>query len=227
MKRVTPRPRQASTASAPSDSQQGFPFAAKEASTPLATAVQQEIFSATESLLQTKSLGDLTVADILTAADVSRTTFYRYFTSKHMVVSAMLTASQAELLDVMRPWSTRGDRPAEEALWEAMEAVAKVWGRHRPMLRAISESWHSEPEIGRQWVAVMDHFVNNISRQIDRERKAGMAPEGVDSRQLARHLAWGGERMLYLAGFGICGPEFEDEVVEPMVAIWVGAIYKR
>ncbi len=52
--------------------------------------VESGIFAATESLLQHTPLGDLAVADILREADVSRTTFYKYFTSKAMVVSAML-----------------------------------------------------------------------------------------------------------------------------------------
>ncbi|HEX7823409.1 MAG TPA: TetR/AcrR family transcriptional regulator [Mycobacterium sp.] len=188
--------------------------------------VELGIFSATEALLQRKSIRDLTVADILAEADVSRTTFYKYFTSKAMVVSAMLQSCQAELIDVMRPWSTRGERPVEEALREAMDSVAKVWARHRPVLRAGSESWHSEPEVGQQWVAMMDYFTEDISRQISRERKAGVAPAGEDSKQIARLLAWGGERLFYLAGFGLCGPGSESDVVDSLVAAWVGVIYK-
>jgi AcrR family transcriptional regulator len=184
------------------------------------------IFSATEGLLQHTPLGDLAVADILLEADVSRTSFYKYFTSKAMVVSAMLRTCQAELRDVMGPWSGRGGRPADQALREALDAVAKVWGRHRPVLRAGSESWHAEPEIGPQWIAMMDYFTESIGRQITRERKAGVAPDGVDSLQIARHLAWGGERLLYLAGFGMYGDGYESEVVDAMVAIWLGAIYK-
>jgi TetR/AcrR family transcriptional regulator, ethionamide resistance regulator len=226
MKRVPPRPRQASATSATPGDPRSYPFAVKAESARPTSNVELGVFSATESLLQHTPLGDLAVADILTEADVSRTTFYKYFTSKAMVVSAMLLACQAELRDVMRPWSTRGARPADEALREAMDAVAKVWGRHRPVLRAGSESWHSEPEIGQRWVAMMDYFIEDISRQITRERKAGLAPPGVDSLQIARHLAWGGERLLYLAGFGIYGKRYEGDVVDAMVAIWLGAIYK-
>lgn len=226
MKRVPPRPRQAPATKRVSTAQRAYPFAAKADAPRPPSTVEAGIFAATEALLQRKPIGDLTVADILAEADVSRTTFYKYFTSKAMVVSAMLRACQAEMLDVMRPWATRGERPAEEALREAMDAVAKVWQRHRLVLRAASESWHAEPEIGQQWVAMMDYFVEDISRQITHERKAGVAPPGEDSKQVARLLAWGGERLFYLAGFGLCGPGHESAAVDAMVAVWMGAIYK-
>lgn len=224
MKRVPPRPRQVPAAAR--GRRRSYPFDSGATDPQSVSAVELGIFTATETLLQGKSIGELTVADILAEADVSRTTFYKYFTSKAMVVSAMLRNCQAELKGVMRPWSTRGSRPADEALREAMSAVAKVWGRHRPVLRAASESWHAEPEIGEQWMAMMDNFVEEISRRITRERKAGAAPAGEDSRQIALHLAWGGERLMYLAGFGLCGPGEEDAAVDAMVAVWLGAIYK-
>lgn len=207
-----------------------LPFAPKIEDGAVATTpsgAQRDIFAATERLLQVSPVGDLTVAQILVEAGVSRTTFYKYFTSKHMVVSSMLRAVQAELIDVMKPWSTRGAQSPADALRQAMRAVAQVWGGNRPVLRACSECWHSEPEIGSQWVAMLDRFVIDIARQIDCERRRGAAPAGIDSLGLARQLAWGGERMMYLAGFGICGPGLENDVIEPLVAVWTGAIYRN
>ena len=191
MARARQRSRTA-TASADAHAEQPFPFAAKAAAgSP--SAIEQSIFDATEELLQSTSLEDLTVAQILERADISRTTFYRYFNSKHQVVSAMLQALQAELVDVMQPWFARADRSPEKALRAAIKAVAKVWARHRPVLRACSEHWHSDPEIGERWVAMMDRFTHDISRQIDRERKAGEAPKG-DRQPQARAAPHLGKR---------------------------------
>jgi len=202
------------------------PFWASTTPSRQVSNVELGVFAATEALLQRMAIGELTVADILTEAKISRTTFYKYFTSKGMVVSAMLRACRVELLDVSRPWTKRGKRPPEDALHETISSVAKVWARHRPVLRASSESWHSESEIGQEWVAMMDDFVDDITRQINRERKSGVAPAGADSKQIAIHLAWGGERLFYLAGFGLCGPGLESDVVDTMVAVWLAAIYK-
>jgi AcrR family transcriptional regulator len=201
-----------------------LPFAGK-AETEAPSPVEQEIFDAMEELLTTTSLDDLAVAQILEKADVSRTTFYRYFTSKHQVVSALLAALQLELVDVMQPWYTRPEESPKQALTESITAVAQLWQRHRPVLRACSENWHSDPEIGEKWVAMMDRFASGTSRQIEYERRRGLAPKGVSSRKLALHLTWSSERQLYLAGFGMYGPKLEMDAVETIVAMWLGSIY--
>jgi AcrR family transcriptional regulator len=219
------RPRHA-TAIPDAGREHGLPYAAKVGTTG-PSAIEQNIFTATEHLLATTSLDDLTVAHILDRAGISRTTFYRYFTSKHHVVSDLLTALQAELIDVMQPWYTRAASPPEQALTESISAVAAVWERRRPVLRACSENWHSDREIGERWVAMMDGFAEGTSRQIDHERRVGSAPKGVNSWKLAVHLTWSSERQLYLAGFGMYGRRMERDAVDVIVATWLGSIYRE
>ena len=201
-----------------------LPFERADAA-PGRSLAEQAVFTATEQLLRSTSIGELSVAQVLKQADVSRTTFYRYFTSKHAVVSAMLEALQSELVDVMRPWTRRGDREPQAALTDALRAVAGVWADHRPILRASTENWHAEPEVGKPWVAMMDRFTADVAGQVRRERDAGAAPAGVDATDLARTLVWSSERMLYLAGFGMTGDGDEQGVVEALVAMWLGTIY--
>jgi hypothetical protein len=138
----------------------------------------------------------------------------------------MLQSLQAELVDIMRPWFAHQESTPTSALREAITAVAELWERHRPILGASGENWHAEPEIGRPWTAMMDRFVHDMADEIDDERQPGIAPAGVDSTALARTLVWSSERMLYLAGFGLCGHHHELDVVEPLVATWAGVIYQ-
>jgi AcrR family transcriptional regulator len=191
----------------------------------LPSPTETAIFAATEELLAENSIADLPVALILERAGVSRTTFYRYYASKSQIVSALLTRVQAELVDVMQPWFNRGDRAPQDALDEAMRSVAEVWRAHRPVMRASTESWHSDREIGERWMAMMDRFTDDIARQIERERRRGSAPRGVDSRRLAQLLTWSSERMLYLGGFGLTGPGDELGTVETLVSMWMKTIY--
>jgi AcrR family transcriptional regulator len=213
------------TADTPSTRGGVFPFSGKTQPR-VRSAAEEGIFAATEELLDTRSFADLTVADILQRSEVSRTTFYRYFTSKEMVVAAILESVHSGSVDLMMPWSARGEHPPDEALREALGATAERWAQHRPLMRACSESWHAGPEIGEPYVAMLEKYVADISAQIDRERKTGAAPQGVDSHSLALYLAWGSERMFYLAGFGVFGPGLEQDAVETILAVWMGAIYK-
>ena len=50
-------------------------------------ALRENILAATERLLAERSFADLAVSEILTAAGVSRGSFYFYFDSKHDVLA--------------------------------------------------------------------------------------------------------------------------------------------
>lgn len=202
-----------------------FPFAVARRQAAGTPPASEAIFAATRELLRDASFTDLTVADILRRASISRTTFYRNFTSKHAVVSGLLGLVEAEFLDVMRPWFRRDAEVPEVALRASLAAVAATWGEHRPTMRASSEHWHGDPEIGAKWTAMMRRFSADIAKQIERERRSGAAPAGIPAEVLADHLVWGSERLYYLGGFGLFGPKLEHDAVEGILATWLGTIY--
>ena len=67
------------------------------------------------------------------------------------------------------------------------------------------EHWSTNEEIGRQWIAGVELFTTAAAEQIERHRKAGLAPGGPDARRLAAALVWGTQHCLYAAGLGVDG----------------------
>lgn len=61
--------------------------------------VKQMIAVSMENLLQTTKLEDITVGDILNKADISRTTFYRYFEDKYALVNWIYSQYLEELTE--------------------------------------------------------------------------------------------------------------------------------
>lgn len=185
------------------------------------------IFAATEELLADIPMQDLSVAQIIERAGVSRATFYFYFSSKYAVVTGLLARVMDEIYDVMQPFVQReGDTVAVEPLRESLEAAARVWSAHRASLRAVMEHWHAVPELRTLWLDVVDRFAGALALVIDREREAGLASDGVDSRQLADALIWATERCFHVAGLGVDAElPSEEAIVEPLLAMWIGTIY--
>ena len=65
-----------------------------------------------------------------------------------------------------------------------------------------------------------------LAAAIDRDRAAGLAVKGPSSHQLAAMLLWSSDRCLYVASLGIDDDlPGERETVEPLMAIWMGAVY--
>jgi AcrR family transcriptional regulator len=192
-----------------------------------ATEAETAIFAATEMLLAEVPLHDLTVAEIISEAQISRATFYFYFSSKQAVVIGLLSRVMDDIYDVVQPFLRRQDEvPVEEALRESLERSVAVWTSHRALLMTVVETWHGVPELQELWLSVVRRFAEGVADEIDRERAAGTAPAGVDSRQLANMLIWSTERCLYVAGLGVGGDVTnEHDVVEPLLALWLGAIF--
>ena len=185
------------------------------------------IFRATERLLADVPLHELSVAQIIGAAGISRATFYFYFSSKFAVLSGLLARVTDEIFEVVQPFVQRDDAVApEEALADSLEAAVVLWQNHRPALRAIHEHWNTTAELRSLWISVVERFTEAVAAEIDRERKTGLAPVGPDSRQVAAALLWGTEQCLYIAGLGVDkNLPSETETLAPLTAMWVGTLY--
>jgi AcrR family transcriptional regulator len=69
-----------------------------------APQLRESILTATADLLATTAFGDLSVQDILTAAGISRGSFYFYFDSKHDVLAELVRRAVAGGHAAAEPW---------------------------------------------------------------------------------------------------------------------------
>lgn len=185
------------------------------------------IFEATERLLEGMQLHDVSVARITDAASISRATFYRYFTSKDAVISGLLARVMDQVFEAIADFVQAEDveQPAD-VLSGALRSGWLVWQTHQPVMRAVSENWHRVPELETLWLSIIDRFTGAIAMQIDRERAAGVAPQGTDSRQLAAMLLWTTERLMYVAGSRDPGAlNGVEATLKPVTDLWLKALY--
>jgi TetR/AcrR family transcriptional regulator, ethionamide resistance regulator len=184
------------------------------------------ILAAAERLLAELPLHELSVAQIIEEAAISRATFYFYFSSKFAVLTALVAKVMDEMLDVSRGFSVSSGMEPAEVFRRRVEAATVVWTAHRAVLRATVENWNAFPELRELWLGVMQRLADGIAAEIEHARAAGNAPPGPDSRQLAAVIAWAIERCLYVAGLGV--HDFmadEQEAVSAITRLWVTAAY--
>ena len=89
--------------------------------------VEQEIFRATERLLDKHNARDVSVALILEESGISRATFYHYFSSKWEVVNFMAGSVMAEIYERIQQFVGGDDLPREEALRRSIVEGCEVW----------------------------------------------------------------------------------------------------
>jgi TetR/AcrR family transcriptional regulator, ethionamide resistance regulator len=192
------------------------------------TRAQAAILSAAERLLQQRPLHELSVADIIAEAGISRTSFYVYFNSKTAVIAAGLRRVMDQVTVAVAPIHSRPGGDPEPAIRLSLERWLDVCKRHGALLRAVSEQWPHDEELRDLWFAMLESMAAGTAKVIDDARRAGEAPPGAPSRALAACLMWGYERVLHVAlvgdATGLPGP---DAIVEPLTQTMVGGLYGR
>lgn len=82
---------------------------------------RDSLFKALETLMETKDIGGISIADICGTANVNRSTFYKHFESKDHFISFYLSTVMNRIADIFRSdvFSSNSDQfHIETAIWE-------------------------------------------------------------------------------------------------------------
>jgi TetR/AcrR family transcriptional regulator, ethionamide resistance regulator len=187
--------------------------------------LRETILAATARLLADHSFTDLAVSDILTAAGVSRGTFYFYFDSKQAVLGELVRRAVAQGHAAAAPWLASPADPIA-ALRAGTTAGAKLWQASAPVLRAIVENWRTDPRLTALWLEQMQTFTDAAIAQITADPRARQTLAGQDIKAVASALTWLSERLYYLAATSTPPFDDQDTLVNTLVYIWASALYR-
>ncbi len=189
-----------------------------------AAELRERILDGLRTLLEERTFDTVSVAEIITAAGVSRASFYFYFAGKQAALAELVRRAVSSGHEAARPW-VRGEVDPREALRLGVDAGAGLWLDNGPVLRAIVESWASDPQLRELWLQQMATFTDAAITRIEADPVALRKLAGVDVPALAASLTWTGERLYYLAACGI--PPFDDRtvLVDTLTHLWVSALY--
>lgn len=178
--------------------------------------MREAILTATRRLLDERRFDELSVADILKAADVARGSFYFYFASKQEVLAELTRRAVALGHEAAEPWL--GD-PADQrdAVRHGIREGARLWRAEAPVLRAIVENWRSDPQLTDLWLELMGGFTAATAERIAADQPADPS---VDTAALAATLTWLGERVYYLAAIGVEPFTDEERLVDVLTHVW-------
>ncbi|MCU7728947.1 TetR/AcrR family transcriptional regulator [Actinoplanes sp. KI2] len=186
--------------------------------------LRERILDALRRLLSERPFDALSVADIIAAAGVSRASFYFYFPGKQAALADLVRRAVGAGHRAAQPWVRAQDDP-REALRAGIDAGAGLWQENAAVLRAIVESWASDPQLRELWLAQMATFTEAAVARIKDDPEVTARVGDLDVHALAASLTWTGERLYYLAACGV--PPFDDRavLVDTLTHLWVSALY--
>ena len=185
------------------------------------------ILEATTTLLQRESLDELSVAQILEEAGISRATFYFYFASKDDAFLALL----GDVIDAVVPEfeAMMGDpeRRRSPRLREEIAAWLEQGGPRQAVMSNAIQEWPRRSDLQPVFLAGIERMTTAVARAIDEDRAAGLAADSVPSAQLAAGLVWVLERTWYASATGAEHLGDFAAVSDALAATFVAAIYAR
>ncbi|MEU8241144.1 TetR/AcrR family transcriptional regulator, partial [Actinoplanes missouriensis] len=134
------------------------------------------------------ALREITIVDITKRAKLTRPAFHFSFDSKYAMLDGVFDTlvEAADRLWVHRP----PDLTRREACERHFRKMLGLWREHATVMRESAEALGLHPQVQQACSRLFDQFVQTASRQIAREREAGVAPANADGRVLATTLTW-------------------------------------
>jgi AcrR family transcriptional regulator len=183
---------------------------------------EREIIAAAEELLRERPFRELTVDEVMRRTDLSRPSFYVYFTDRHQLVLRVFEHLGAELFSMSERW-LRGTGEGPELMREALEGVIEVYAEHGPVMRALADAAADDPGVEEAYNTIAQGFVDASARHIEEEIAAGRVLP-LDPYETSRALVWMMERYLNLS-FGSEPASDRRAVADTLTTIWVRVLY--
>jgi AcrR family transcriptional regulator len=183
---------------------------------------EREIIAAAESLLREQPFRELTVDEVMRRTELSRPSFYVYFTDRHQLVLKVVEHLGGELFTMSDRW-LRGTGEGPEIARAALDGIVAVYVEHGPVMRALADAAADDRGVEQAYNALVQTFIDATARHIEEEIAAGrMLP--VDARETATALVWMMERYLNLSlGREPLTPR--QTVVDTLATIWTRVLY--
>jgi TetR/AcrR family transcriptional regulator, ethionamide resistance regulator len=185
---------------------------------------EREIIAAAESLLRERPFRELTVDEVMRRTELSRPSFYVYFTDRHQLVLKVVEHLCGELFTMSDRW-LRGTGEGPEIAREALDGIVAVYVEHGPVMRALADAAADDRGVDQAYNALVQTFIDATARHIEEEIAAGrMLP--FDARETATALVWMMERYLNLSlGREPLTPH--ETVADTLATIWTRVLYGR
>ncbi len=138
--------------------------------------VRARIIAAAADLIRRRSYAELSVDQVMRAAGLGRTIFYRHFDDLGDLLVRVSQEAIEELYDAQPPLDevTAGDEIA--AIRRALEPASEVYRRHGPLLRAVAEAAASDEELAHGQAAMRRRFTELNRRYLSEAQARGAAP---------------------------------------------------
>ena len=184
---------------------------------------RRRIIAAATELVRERSYAELNIGEIMTRAGLGRTIFYRHFDDLGDLLMRAGREAIEQLYEAQTGLAEARVDHGPDAIREAIELPVRIYHRHGPLLRAISEAAAADTEVARGQEALLRRF-DELCATALRNAEAEAGPRFADIDQSA--LALNRLNASYpLEVFGREPRVSVETATQTLTEIWVAALH--
>jgi AcrR family transcriptional regulator len=130
--------------------------------------VRDRLVAATTDLVRDRSFYELSVAEVTERAGIERTIFYRHFDDLAELLLRAATEAIESLYEAQVELDTERREGDLETVRAVIEPAVRVYRRHGPVLRAVTEAGASNPEIAGRGAELRRRFNELVTESLGR-----------------------------------------------------------
>jgi TetR/AcrR family transcriptional regulator, ethionamide resistance regulator len=120
--------------------------------------IRERLVAAATELVRDRSFYDLSVTDVTERAGIERTIFYRHFDDLADLLLRAATEAIESLYEAQVELDSGRQEGDLETVRAAIEPAVRVYQRHGPVIRAVTEAGTSNPQIAARGAELRGRF---------------------------------------------------------------------
>lgn len=187
---------------------------------------ERKILASAEHMMNHRPYHDISIDAIAEGAGITRPTFYFYFASKDAVLLALLDDLISHVHGMRATAMTHLAADPRAAWRDTIGAFYTVLSARRSLVLAGAAARQTNTGVDLLWTRMMNRWIADAAEAIEAERSRGAAPSGLGATDIAASLILMNERVMLAAFAGDRSAGGEDRVLDVLVDIWLGAVYR-
>lgn len=183
---------------------------------------RQAILSSALGFFWDHPFRELTIAELTARIDVSRPTFYQYFSDLYDLMAVLLEGLRSDILMAASPWF-EGEGDPVPHLKAALTGLVNVCYERGPILRAVAEAAVSDANLEKAWEKFLKSFDEVVAGRIKQHQTQGLIePFSAYPVAIALNRL---DASLVIEYFGRRPRGNREEVLLVLTRVWTSTLY--
>lgn len=141
-----------------------------------------------EGLSGGQTYAELSVARIIAAANIARSTFYAYFPDKGALLAAIGHDAVSAIIEASRGWSTLAPEAGRAELRAVFAQLVTAYRGHASVLAAMAEAATTDPTVRGEYQRLASVGYRELTRHADAGQQLGTVRPDIEVAGTVRWL---------------------------------------